>query len=102
MHNTTTETTYRQELKERILVAALNLFHKHGIKRVKMDDIANVLKISKRTLYEIYSNKEELLFEVIRFDKKIEDQAMTKIDKSGLNVINIIIEICRFRIEKIG
>ena len=32
MYNTATETTYRQELKERILVAALNLFHKHGIK----------------------------------------------------------------------
>ena len=102
MHNTTTETTYRQELKERILVAALNLFHKHGIKRVKMDDIANVLKISKRTLYEIYSNKEELLFEVIRLDKKKEGQAMAEIDKSGQNVINIIIEVCRFCIEKMG
>ena len=67
-----------------------------------MDDIANVLKISKRTLYEIYSNKEELLFEVIRLDKKKEGQAMAEIDKSGQNVINIIIEVCRFRIEKMG
>ena len=58
MQSTATETTYRQELKEKILITAVELFHKNGIKSVKMDDIANELKISKRTLYEIYSNKE--------------------------------------------
>ena len=100
MYNTATETTYRQELKERILIAAINLFHKNGIRCVKMDDIANELKISKRTLYEIYSNKEELLFEVVRHDKQRERRRMDEIAKTGLNVINIVIEICRFRIEE--
>ena len=100
MHNTATETTYRQELKERILITAIELFHKRGIRCVKMDDIANELKISKRTLYEIYSNKEELLFEVVRHDKQREKRRMDEIAKTGLNVINIIIEICRFRIEE--
>lgn len=100
MHNTTTETTYRQELKERILITAIDLFHKRGIRCVKMDDIANELKISKRTLYEIYSNKEELLFEVVRHDKQREKRRLDEIAKTGLNVINIIIEICRFRIEE--
>lgn len=100
MYNTATETIYRQELKERILIAAINLFHKNGIRCVKMDDIANELKISKRTLYEIYSNKEELLFEVVRHDKQRERRRMDEIAKTGLNVINIVIEICRFRIEE--
>ena len=100
MHNIATETTYRQELKERILIAAIDLFHKNGIRCVKMDDIANELKISKRTLYEIYSNKEELLFEVVRHDKQRERRRMDEIAKTGLNVINIVIEICRFRIEE--
>ena len=100
MHNTATETTYRQELKERILITAIDLFHKRGIRCVKMDDIANELKISKRTLYEIYSNKEELLFEVVRHDKQREKRRLDEIAKTGLNVINIIIEICRFRIEE--
>lgn len=100
MHNTATETTYRQELKERILITAIDLFHKRGIRCVKMDDIANELKISKRTLYEIYSNKEELLFEVVRHDKQRDKRRLDEIAKTGLNVINIIIEICRFRIEE--
>ena len=100
MYNTATETTYRQELKEKILIAAINLFHKHGIRSVKMDDIANELKISKRTLYEIYSNKEELLLEVVRRDKQREKRRMDEINRTGSNVINIIIEICRFRLEE--
>lgn len=100
MYNTATETTYRQELKEKILITAINLFHKHGIRSVKMDDIANELKISKRTLYEIYSNKEELLLEVVRHDKQREKRRMDEIGRTGSNVINIIIEICRFRLEE--
>jgi len=100
MYNTATETTYRQELKEKILITAINLFHKHGIRSVKMDDIANELKISKRTLYEIYSNKEELLLEVVRRDKQREKRRMDEIGRTGLNVINIIIEVCRFRLEE--
>lgn len=100
MYNTATETTYRQELKEKILITAINLFHKHGLRSVKMDDIANELKISKRTLYEIYSNKEELLLEVVRRDKQREKRRMDEIGRTGSNVINIIIEISRFRLEE--
>lgn len=100
MYNTATETTYRQELKEKILITAINLFHKHGIRSVKMDDIANELKISKRTLYEIYSNKEELVLEVVRRDKQREKRRMDEIGRTGSNVINIIIEISRFRLEE--
>ena len=65
-----------------------------------MDDIANELKISKRTLYEIYSNKEELLLEVVRRDKQREKRRMDEIGRTGSNVINIIIEVCRFRLEE--
>ncbi|HEY9550780.1 MAG TPA: helix-turn-helix domain-containing protein, partial [Prevotella sp.] len=61
-----TPTVYRQELKGKILEAAMLEFAKKGIRAVKMDDIATILSISKRTLYEIYSNKEDLLLEGIR------------------------------------
>ena len=88
MYNTATETTYRQELKEKILITAITLFHKHGIRSVKMDDIANELKISK------------LLLEVVRRDKQREKRRLDEIGRTGSNVINIIIEICRFRLEE--
>ncbi len=100
MYNTATETAYRRELKEKILQVATALFHRYGIRRVKMDDIANDLKISKRTLYEIYSNKEKLLLEVMRNDKLVESRRMEGFDRPGSNVINIVIEVCKYRIEE--
>lgn len=49
--------TYREALKDKILETAMVAFAEKGIRAVKMDDIANSLSISKRTLYEIYGNK---------------------------------------------
>ena len=62
-------TEYKKELRSKILSVAMAMFKKNGIKSVKMDDIANALQISKRTLYEIYENKERLLLECVREDR---------------------------------
>ena len=97
MQNTSNETVYRQQLKGRILQIATALFHQHGIKQVKMDDIANDLRISKRTLYEVYENKEDLLLEVLQQHDSVERQQLLEFDKPGTNVINIILEIYRVR-----
>jgi len=53
------------EAKERILVKADELFHRYGIRSVSMDDIAAQLGMSKKTLYQFYADKEELVREVI-------------------------------------
>ncbi len=54
-----------EEIKEKIIRTATELFMKDGCKRVTMDNIASALHISKRTLYEIFANKEELLMACI-------------------------------------
>ena len=75
MEKISSPTTYRKELRDRILVASMDEFRKLGIRQVKMDDIANKLAISKRTLYEIYANKEKLLLECIKqSEEKINQQ----------------------------
>jgi AcrR family transcriptional regulator len=43
------------------------MFVEQGIKAVRMDDIAQELGISKRTLYELFSDKEELIYQSIRY-----------------------------------
>ena len=50
----------RKALRERIIRTAYASFTKKGIKAITMDDIANLLSISKRTLYEIFRDKETL------------------------------------------
>lgn len=53
------------EPKERILLKAEELFLKFGIRSVSMDDIANNLGMSKKTLYQYFADKDELVTEVV-------------------------------------
>lgn len=54
-----------EENREKIVDTALQMFNSRGCKGVTMDDIAQELHISKRTLYETFANKEELLAECL-------------------------------------
>ncbi len=49
------------EIKERILIKADELFNRYGVRSVSMDDIAAGLGMSKKTLYQYYADKEELV-----------------------------------------
>jgi len=51
--------------KERIQTKAEELFLQFGIRSVSMDDIANQLGMSKKTLYQYYADKDELVEAVI-------------------------------------
>ena len=53
------------EPKERIQVKAQELFLRFGIRSVSMDDIANHLGMSKKTLYQYFADKDELVDAVI-------------------------------------
>jgi len=93
-------TSYRIELRDKILKASMHEFLQKGVKAVKMDDIANALGISKRTLYEVYSNKEELLLEGLRKHEEAYDMHMSvySADPSH-NVIDIVIEFLRIQVR---
>lgn len=53
------------EAKERILQKSHELFNRYGIRSVSMDDIATQLGMSKKTLYQYYTDKDELVSAVI-------------------------------------
>ena len=53
------------DTKERIKQQASDLFIKYGIRSVSMDDIANSLGMSKKTIYHFYADKNELVDAVI-------------------------------------
>lgn len=63
--------------KDRIVYESMKLFVEQGIKSVRMDDIAAKLGVSKRTLYELFGDKEGLLWLAMNcyFDKRAERQA---------------------------
>jgi AcrR family transcriptional regulator len=53
------------DTKDRIKVAAHELLLKYGIRTVSMDDIATHLGMSKKTLYQYYRDKDELVLAVV-------------------------------------
>lgn len=96
-------TEYRASLKGKILKASMEEFISKGIRPVRMDDIANSLAISKRTLYEIYSNKEELLLESTRMNEEEYDNHMRAYKEDpNHNVIDILIESYNYRIKRLA
>jgi AcrR family transcriptional regulator len=103
MYKGSSQTCYKLELRNRILKAAMTEFLHKGVKSVKMDDIANTLAISKRTLYEIYSNKEELLLEAVRIHEQEFNDHMLQysLDKKH-NVMDIIIEFYKKKLLSIA
>lgn len=51
--------------KERILLKAHELFNRYGIRSVTMDEIATQIGMSKKTIYQVFSNKDELVNAII-------------------------------------
>ncbi len=66
------------EVKERILLKSHELFNRYGIRSVSMDDIAAQLGMSKKTLYQYYTDKDELVtavFSVVMDHNRVECSA---------------------------
>lgn len=53
------------ELKDRIKQKANELFRRYGIKSVTMDEIASQMGVSKKTIYQCFSDKNDLVDDVI-------------------------------------
>ena len=47
--------------KDRIIAESTDLFVRYGVKSVRMDDIASRLGVSKRTIYELFGDRESLI-----------------------------------------
>lgn len=51
-----------QDIREKILEGTEMLFTRYGIRSVSMDDIARHLSVSKKTLYQHFADKDELVY----------------------------------------
>lgn len=78
------------ELRERIVENSMEMFLHRGCKSVTMDEIATENGISKRTLYEQFSDKSTLLEEcLIYLENKMKYCTQKAIEESG-NVMEMV------------
>ncbi|MFM8740048.1 MAG: TetR/AcrR family transcriptional regulator, partial [Cytophagales bacterium] len=50
-----------KDTREKILKGAEVLFMRYGVRSISMDDIARHLSVSKKTLYQHFADKDELV-----------------------------------------
>ncbi|MDD4141526.1 MAG: TetR/AcrR family transcriptional regulator [Bacteroidales bacterium] len=77
------------KMRNMIMVTAMELFFKLGLRSVSIEDICNHLHISKKTFYTIFNNKEELISNIL---KELNDERRTTLSKiyeqDSLNAID--------------
>jgi len=66
---------YREEAKKKIISAGLEVMSQKGYYATTLDDIATHIGVSKTTLYLYFSNKDDLVIEIIR---SVHSQIQTK------------------------
>lgn len=78
------------ELRDKIIESAGKLFIKNGTRQVSMDTIAHSLGVSKRTIYENFKDKNDLLTNFLTEAMIIHKKRSLEILKSADNVIDAL------------
>jgi AcrR family transcriptional regulator len=81
--------------KDRIKQKAKELFMRYGIRSVSMDDIATQLGISKKTIYQYFTDKDELVDAVVDEDVKtmqMECLETGRVAKDAVDEIFLIVD----------
>ncbi|MBD1367297.1 TetR/AcrR family transcriptional regulator [Mucilaginibacter sp. ZT4R22] len=81
--------------EERIIKGALDLFLQAGIKSVTMDDIARHLGMSKKTIYQFFGDKNELVVALVKSRLQEDEREMNAIMESSANVIEEMIKMMK-------
>jgi AcrR family transcriptional regulator len=87
------------EYRQRIIEEASYLFRTYGIKSVTMDLLATQMGISKRTIYEVFKDKDELLEGVLKWMTVRQREVMEKTMRESENVIEAIFKMMNMMME---
>jgi len=90
------------DVKERILEESELLFFRYGVRRVTMDDVAKALGMSKKTLYQYFSDKDELVAEATRAHLERERIEFDEIFCNSENSIKCLFSISQCMRKSLG
>lgn len=93
----------KDTVREKIISESIQLFMNYGVRSVTMDEIAKHLGMSKKTIYQHFKDKEEIIIQAtsLHFDK--EHQLMDEIEKGAENAVEHLYKLTillRDRIKK--
>ncbi|SDB86562.1 TetR/AcrR family transcriptional regulator [Williamwhitmania taraxaci] len=82
-----------EEKKEYYLIEIGKLFLKYGVSGITMEEIATRIGISKKTIYNYFENKAEIVELIIQQRFKNDNEAMWETITQGKNAIEILVRI---------
>lgn len=82
------------EVKDKILTESEALFMRYGFKSITMDDVARELGVSKKTLYQFFADKTDLVNQCVdHYLEKMNATCSHIMAKKELDAINAMLEI---------
>ncbi len=93
------------DIKDKILKGSEELFMKYGVRSISMDDIARHLSVSKKTLYQHFVDKDELVTMMskafLEKDKR-QYEAITAISKNAVDELSKISILLKQDMEELN
>lgn len=81
------------EIKERITTTALDLFFRFGVKSITMDEVAKNLSISKKTIYQFFKDKDDLVATAAQWHMLKEETIIQEIGEKAIDPIDEVLKI---------
>jgi AcrR family transcriptional regulator len=91
-----------KDLTHKIQFAATQLFFRFGIKQVSMDDLSRKLKISKKTLYHCFDNKNELVKQTVHQHFESIQVRLNEISSLPISAVARMMQAAAFAVEELS
>lgn len=78
---------HKMTTEEKVLKGAEELFFKYGIRSVTMDDIAKHLGMSKKTIYQYYKEKDEIIHKLMMAHIKQDECTFAECSERASNIV---------------
>ena len=85
-----------EEREQLFIEKALSLFQNYGIKSVTMDDLSKEIGISKKTLYQYFSDKADMVMKVIDFEFNRKSVIFNNVFSENRNAIEQLLALNNF------
>ncbi len=85
---------FMDQLTQQIIHSASAKFQQFGIRSISIDDICNELRFSKKTFYQIFPKKEDLVKAVLEFQTSLVTEKFMKMyrNKNAIDALILIIK----------
>ena len=87
--------------KEKIISESINLFMTYGLRSVTMDDVARHLGMSKKTIYQHFKDKEDIIIQSTQVVFDEEHRMMNTLEQESENAVAHLYKLTTWLRERI-